>query len=373
MRVGDKSYQTLWIQPENDRVISVIDQRFLPFEFRVEDLHTPAEAFTAIRDMHVRGAPLIGVTAAAGMYLALFHLPDEKEITAWLEEQALYLKSARPTAVNLSMAVDRQLRKILLSPTIEEMRAASREDLLAFIAEEVDNCRKIGEFGLPLIEEISRRKKGNPVNILTHCNAGWLACIDYGTATAPIYMAHDAGIPVHVWVSETRPRNQGFRLTAWELKQHGVPYTLVTDNACGHLLQKGMADMVITGTDRTTLNGDVANKIGTYLKAIAAKANGVPFYVAVPSTSIDWTMDDGAAIPIEERSENEVRFADGFANGKAQAVRLAPLHSPVFNPAFDVTPGRLITGLITERGICKAERDDLLRLFPGKVPYIKEM
>ncbi|NMB71735.1 MAG: S-methyl-5-thioribose-1-phosphate isomerase, partial [Bacteroidales bacterium] len=269
-----------------------------------------------------------------------------------------------PTAVNLSHALQRQLNGSARVVSMEDKTKTALETALEMAEEEKEACRLIGEYGLPLIEEISHRKPDAPVNILTHCNAGWLASIDYGTATAPVYLAHDRGIRVHVWVDETRPRNQGTRLTAWELKQHGIPFTVITDNAGGYLMQKGMVDLVLVGSDRTAINGDVANKTGTYLKALAAHDNNIPFYAALPSSSIDPTLDNGSLIPIEERDPNEVRFIEGYSGGKTVKMRLTPLQSPAANPAFDITPARLVSGLITERGICKAERADIVRLFP---------
>jgi methylthioribose-1-phosphate isomerase len=367
MLVNGKSYQTIWLNPEDDKVFSAIDQRYLPFEFRVEEFKTIEDIFFAIREMHVRGAPLIGAAASAGIYLSLFNFSDSDNPYEYIRQKAEFLKSARPTAINLAMAVDRQVKVLAGINSKEELIFKARTEWQKLIDEEIDNSRKIGTFGLPLLEKISREKDGLPVNILTHCNAGWLACIDYGTATAPVYLANEADIPVHLWVSETRPRLQGARLTCWELREQGVPYTLITDNAAGFLMQNKMVDIVIVGSDRTAVNGDVANKIGTYLKAVAAKDNGIPFYVALPSTSIDWKIQTGKDIPIEERDENEVRFAEGMVRAKPSRVRIAPLHSMTYNPAFDITPAHLITGLITERGICEASREGITGLFPDLV------
>jgi methylthioribose-1-phosphate isomerase len=308
--------------------------------------------------MHVRGAPLIGAAAAYGMYLAM--LAEMQP-----EEAGKVLRATRPTAVNLAWAIERQLAQLAGASTPAEKIALAREMANAAANEDAEHCRQIGLHGLELIDAIAARKNGQPVNILTHCNAGWLACVDYGSATAPIYAAHDRGIAVHVWVDETRPRNQGSKLTAWELGEHGVPHTVVADNAGGHLMQRGAVDLVLVGTDRTTYTGDVANKIGTYLKALAAKDSGVPFYVALPSSSFDWTMRDGLAeIPIEERGAEEVKHADGWADGRLVEVRVTPEGSPAANYGFDVTPRRLISGLITERGICQANEQSILAMFP---------
>jgi methylthioribose-1-phosphate isomerase len=317
--------------------------------------------------MYVRGAPLIGATGAYGVYLAALNAPHHPAEDTYLMAECERIKAARPTAVNLSWAVDTVLNAVLqVSPADDRVTAA--RDQAAFITEqEVENCKKIGQHGLPLIEAISRRKKGETVNILTHCNAGWLACIEHGTATAPIYAAFDKGIDLHVWVDETRPLNQGNRLTAWELAKHGVKHTIITDNAGGYLMQQGKVDIVIVGTDRTTATGDVANKIGTYLKALAAKDNNIPFYVALPSSTFDWNLKDGIKeIPIEERDPDEIRYIDGHAQGKTVRVLICPEESNAANYAFDVTPARFITGFITERGICKAAEEDIKKLFPEK-------
>jgi methylthioribose-1-phosphate isomerase len=363
MQINGKPYHTIWLSDENPSVVQVIDQRKLPFQFEVLDLKTPDDCFWAIRDMAVRGAPLIGVTAAFGMNLAL---PGFKgnNLENYLSEKAEYLKSSRPTAVNLSFAVNVMLDFMLRNLTNPNLREISLTKVEELKSREIRFSEKIGEFGLGIIEEIYRKKK-NPVNILTHCNAGWLACIDWGTATAPIYKAHHKGIPVHVWVDETRPRNQGARLTAFELGQEDVPHSVIADNTGGHLMQHGMVDLVIVGSDRTTVTGDVANKIGTYLKALAAKDNGIPFYVALPSSTFDWQMENGMAeIPIEERDADEVTQIEGWNGNSIQQVRLIPENSPAANYGFDVTPARLVTGLITERGICKANRKSILALFP---------
>jgi len=357
MNVRGRHYRTIWPKPDDERVIQLIDQRFLPHQFVIAGVRNVAEMAAAIREMHVRGAGLIGAAAAYGMYLATF----ESDLMA----AAAMLKATRPTAVNLAWAIDRQLQKISLAGSAEEKRRVAFQTAREIADEDAEYCRRIGEHGIELIRELSEKKGGAPVNVLTHCNAGWLAFVDYGSATSPIYAAHDAGIPVHVWVDETRPRSQGSKLTAWELGEHGVPHTVIADNAGGHLMQRGKVDAVMVGTDRTTFTGDVANKIGTYLKALAAKDNGVPFYVALPSSSFDWKIRDGVKeIPIEERGGEEVSHADGFHGGERVEVRVTPENSPAANFGFDVTPRQLVTGLITERGICEANEQSILTLFP---------
>jgi methylthioribose-1-phosphate isomerase len=362
VKVGGRSYRTIWLNADGWGV-DVIDQRWLPHEFRVATLRTVGDAATAIRDMWVRGAPLIGVTAAYGVALAMREDPSDAALDAAWER----LHATRPTAVNLRWALDAARDR--LRPLDPAKRATAAYVQAAEIADEdVGINRAIGRNGLAIIRGVAASKKpGEPVNILTHCNAGWLATVDYGTATAPIYCAMEERVPVHVYVDETRPRNQGATLTAWELVNHGAPHTLVVDNAGGHLMQRGLVDVVIVGTDRTTANGDVCNKIGTYLKALAARDNGVPFYVALPSPTIDWTVRDGKDIPIEERSVNEVHFVQGLGgDGKIARVRISPEGSPAANPAFDVTPARLVTGLITERGVAKASPEGLKALFPER-------
>jgi len=367
MKVNGHPYHTIWLHPEIQFGLQVIDQRKLPFEFAVVDLMTVRDAFEAIRNMTVRGAPLIGVTGAYGVCLGLLHA-TENNWSAALKESARLLKSARPTAVNLGILID-EICALLVGCSSKEMAIELAYREAARLKErEISWSEAIGENGLKLIEVISRKKQGQPVNILTHCNAGWLASIDWGTATAPIYKAFHKKIPVHVWVDETRPRNQGARLTAWELAQEGVPHTVISDNTGGHLMQHGMVDLCLVGSDRTTLFGDVANKIGTYLKALAAADNNVPFYVALPSTSIDFTMKDGLAeIPIEQRSGAEVTHIEGIAgDGSIKEIRIINESSPVANYGFDVTPARLVTGLITERGICAASEEGISLLFPEK-------
>ncbi len=369
MKIGNRHYRTIWLDPADTTKICIIDQRNLPHEFTVETISTVAEMSTAIKDMHVRGAGLIGAAAGFGMYLAAIEASGEPEFSSAIQHRAEILLRSRPTAVNLSWAVHRQIKALDETEGIAEKIAAALQTAQDIADEDAEHCRSIGMHGLPLIQEISERKSGEPVNILTHCNAGWLAFVDYGSATSPIYRAHDQGIPVHVWVDETRPRNQGARLTAWELMQHGVPHTVISDNVGGHLMQHGQVDMVMVGTDRTTYTGDVANKIGTYLKALAAHDNQVPFYVALPSSTFDWTIEDGIRdIPIEQRDGTEVKYIQGWHQQQLKQVLLTPDSSEAVNYAFDVTPGRLITRLITERGICQPNAQSILELFPEKKP-----
>lgn len=365
MKIQGKQYQTIWLKEGNPEIVQVIDQRKLPFQFEIFELKTVEDAFFAIKEMVVRGAPLIGVTAACGMYQAILNF-DEGDFEKYINEKADYLKSSRPTAVNLAFAVDEMVEFILSNKPDSELVQKVLQKATSLKEKEIEYSNKIGEFGLEIIEEIYQKNK-QAVNILTHCNAGWLACIDWGTATAPIYKAHLKGIPVHVWVDETRPRNQGARLTAFELSEEGVPHTVIPDNTGGHLMQHGLVDLVIVGSDRTTATGDVANKIGTYLKALAAKDNNIPFYVALPSSTFDFTLEDGlTGIPIEQRDATEVSEIEGWTENGIQTVRLIPEKSVAANYGFDVTPARLITGLITERGICKAKRESILELFPEK-------
>ncbi len=362
MNVEGKHYRTIWLK--NEKTVQIIDQRWLPHKFVIEDLKTVDEIAAAIKDMHVRGAPCIGATALMGMYIASIEAPDDS-FDNFMQISAKKLISTRPTAIDLGWGVKKQLEAMNSGSSPEEKRKIALKNALKLIDESAENCRMIGEHGVKIIEEISRKKNGDAVNILTHCNAGWLACVDYGTATAPIYAAFNKGIKVHVWVDETRPRNQGATLTAWELLQHGVPHTVIADNAGGHLMQHGMVDMCIVGTDRTTRTGDVANKIGTYLKALAAKDNNVPFYVALPSSTFDWNIRNGVKeIPIEERGSDEVKYIQGLHEGEIKKVLLTPKESPAKNFGFDVTPARLVTGLITERGVCKANEKSILELYP---------
>jgi len=381
VKVGGKHFRTIWRKLDDESVVQLIDQRFLPHDFVTEEVATVEQMATAIREMHVRGAGLIGASAGYGMYLAALeaacaprHSFDERMTRA-----ADQLRATRPTAVNLSWAIERQLQSIATGRTTDKKVALALRTADLIADEDADHCRIIGQHGLQLIRQIAKRKRnkfaaanptrGGAVNVLTHCNAGWLAFVDYGSATAPIYAAHDKGLPLHVWVTETRPRNQGSKLTAWELGQHGVPHTLVADSAAGHLMQHSEVDLVIVGTDRTAYTGDVANKIGTYLEALAAKANDIPFYVALPSSSIDWKIRDGLKeIPIEQRGADEVKSADGWCNGQQIAVQIAPNESPAANYGFDVTPKELVTGLITERGICEANEKSIRSLFPEHAP-----
>jgi methylthioribose-1-phosphate isomerase len=363
MKVDGRHFRSIWLDSDGWSVCA-IDQRKLPHEFVVSRLTTCDEAADAIRSMLVRGAPLIGATAAYGMALAM--RDDRSEAAIERAYQALI--ATRPTAINLKWALD-AMRAMLqrLPPSARADAAYARADDIA--EQDITINQGIARNGLPLIEAIAARKPGEPVNVLTHCNAGWLATVDWGTATAPIYLAHDRGIPIHVWVDETRPRNQGASLTAWELGHHGVPHTVIADNTGGHLMQHGKVDLVIVGTDRVAANGDVCNKIGTYLKALAADDNGVPFYVALPSPTIDFDLADGIGqIPIEQRGAEEVTDMTGRTrDGRIETVRIVPEGSPVANYAFDVTPARLVTGLITERGVLDANRDALSAAFPERM------
>jgi methylthioribose-1-phosphate isomerase len=374
MKVGEREYRSIWQDESDPSTIRVIDQRKLPFSFDIIALRSVDDVCMAINTMAVRGAPLIGVTAAWGIYFSLLAHHTDHDIASSVMSDAVRLKATRPTAVNLAWAVDHMTDVLKNNASAEALcsEAASLCD------DEAGRSRRIGMFGLALIEEMSRSKNGHTVNILTHCNAGWLACVDYGTALAPVYMAHDNGISVHVWIDETRPRNQGSRLTAWELTSHGVPCTLVTDNAGGHLMQTGMVDIVIVGCDRATARGDVANKIGTYLKALAAYDNGIPFYSAFPVSSLDMSIEYPYQIPVEERDGDEVRKAEGLPESYidttgytlraasqetyTQSVFICQPDIPVSNYGFDITPARLITGIITDRGICKAEKKSIKKL-----------
>ena len=367
MLVDGTHRRTIWTEADDPGAVHVIDQRTLPFSFDTVRVTTAPQMASVIADMVVRGAGLIGVAAGYGMALAAHRAADVStaaDASSLLQQAADELKASRPTAVNLAWAVDRMLDALDgCEPADLIARADAEAD--AICEEDVASCAAIGRHGAGLITSIHERT-GDPVNVLTHCNAGWLAFVDHGSALAPVYAAHDAGVPVHVWVDETRPRNQGARLTAWELGQHGVPHTVIVDNAGGHLMQHGEVDLVLVGSDRTTVTGDVANKIGTYLKALAAHDNGVPFHVALPSSSIDWTARDGAAdIVIEQRDPTEVTHVDGLIDdGSTTTVGLVPPGTPAANYAFDVTPARLVTGLVTERGCCAATEDGLLALYP---------
>jgi methylthioribose-1-phosphate isomerase len=371
VKVGGKHFRTIWLKADDERVVQLIDQRFLPHRFVVEEVRSVDQMAAAIRDMHVRGAGLIGASAGYGMYLATIEAASPRGVAGFDEQMAraaAQLKATRPTAINLSWAVERQLQHVATGKTSAEKMALALRNAERIADEDAEHCRMIGQHGLRLIGQIAETKRGKTVNVLTHCNAGWLAFVDHGSATAPIYAAHDAGLPLHVWVTETRPRNQGSKLTAWELGQQGVAHTVVVDSAAGHLMQRGEVDLVIVGSDRTTYTGDVANKIGTYLEAVAAKANNVPFYVALPSSSIDWQMRDGKEIPIEERGTDEIKFADGWFDERQIAVRIASDESHAANYGFDVTPRNLVTGLITERGICDANEKSICALFPEHTP-----
>ncbi|MBU1213110.1 MAG: S-methyl-5-thioribose-1-phosphate isomerase [Alphaproteobacteria bacterium] len=360
MKINGKSYRTIWLNDDGWSV-EIIDQTRLPHEFVTARLTTIEEAAVAIKTMQVRGAPLIGATAAYGLCLALREDASDEAMDAAID----HLNAQRPTAVNLRWALG-EMRKSVQNLPREERVAAAYARAAQLCDGDVETCRMIGVHGLKLIEDIAAKKApGEPVNVLTHCNAGWIACVDWGTATSPVYQAHDKGIAVHVWVDETRPRNQGASLTAFELGSHGIPHTIIVDNAGGHLMQHGRVDLVIVGTDRVTATGDVCNKIGTYLKALAANDTGVPFYVALPHSTIDWTIEDGFSIPIEERSSDEVLKMPGrLPDGTIVTVEIAAPGSGAGNPAFDVTPARLVTGLITERGICEASREGLKSLYP---------
>jgi len=366
MKIDGQHYKTIWIKKDGEKTIQIIDQRNLPHEFIIEDLKSVDDVARAIKDMHVRGAGLIGATAGYGMYLATLEAPRDNSFDDFVVKAGDKLIATRPTATNLKWAVDRQLKEIDKGANTEEKIVIAKKVAEEIAGEDTEFCKKLGEYGCKIIEEISKKKNGEVVNILTHCNAGWLAFVDIGSATAPIYTAHDKGIKVHVWVDETRPRNQGARLTAWELGHQGIPHTVISDNVGGHLMQHGMVDLVIVGTDRTTHTGDVANKIGTYLKALAAKDNDVPFYVALPSSTFDWEIEEGSEIPIEQRGSEEVQYAQGLHEDKIKKILLTPLNSPTANYAFDVTPRRLITGLITERGVCEANKESILSLYPER-------
>ena len=355
MKIGGKSYRTIWFE---NNVVKIIDQTKLPHQFIIKDLKTVKDSINAIKTMEVRGAPLIGATAAYGLVLSI----NENNDLSFLKQSSEQLINSRPTAINLKWAVDRMMKKLsgvnnkdILNIALEEAKAIAEED--------VNFCKNIGLNGLKIIEEIANKKK-DTVNILTHCNAGWLATIDWGTATSPIYHAHQKGVKVHVWVDETRPRNQGANLTSYELNEEGIPNTIIADNTGGILMQRGQVDMCIVGTDRTLSNGDVCNKIGTYLKALAAKDNNVPFYVALPSSTIDWKIKDHKEIPIEERNSEELSHVEGLdKDNKLQKVLIYPQKSKAMNLAFDVTPAKYVTGLITEKGVCEASEQGLKGLF----------
>jgi methylthioribose-1-phosphate isomerase len=362
MKINGRPMRTIWLAADGWSV-EIIDQTRLPHALTTVTLRSVDDAARAIKTMQVRGAPLIGATAAYGIALAMKADPSDAALVRALPT----LAEQRPTAVNLKWALD-EMRQALAPLNSKDRISAAYAKAAAIADDDVEMCRHIGVHGVKIIEEVAAKKNGKPVQILTHCNAGWLACVDWGTATSPIYHAHNAGMPIHVWVDETRPRNQGAALTAYELGAHGVPHTIIADNAGGHLMQHGLVDLCITGADRVTANGDAANKIGTYLKALAAHDNHVPFYVAMPHSTIDWSLDDGRKIPIEQRSADEVLKMTGrLPTGEVATVDIAAPGSPARNDAFDVTPARLVTGLITERGVCAANRGGLLSLYPEKL------
>ena len=355
MLIENKSYRTIWFE---NNLVKIIDQTKLPHQFIIKDLKTVKDAINAIKTMEVRGAPLIGATAAYGLVLSII----EKKDLSFLKKSSEDLIASRPTAINLKWAVDRMMKK-LSSGNDKDLLKLALDEARDIVEEDVNFCKNIGINGFKIIEETSNKKK-DTVNILTHCNAGWLATIDWGTATSPIYHAHQKGVKVHVWVDETRPRNQGANLTSYELNEEGIPNTVITDNAGGILMQRGQVDMCIVGTDRTLSNGDVCNKIGTYLKALAAKDNNVPFYVALPSSTIDWNIKDHKQIPIEERNSEELSHVEGIdKNNQVTKVRIYPEKSKSMNLAFDITPAKYVTRLITEKGICEASEKGLKGLF----------
>lgn len=362
MKIKGKQYRTIWLHPENDNIIQIIDQRWLPHKFIIADLRSVDDVCVAIRDMWVRGAPLIGAAAAWGMYLATIEVPASCARDFFFEESYGKLLKTRPTAVNLKWALDQMLNSATGNDSIMESKWYAKTRAQWLCDDDVRSNRLIGEHGVKIIEEIAAKKNGR-VNILTHCNAGWLATVDVGTATAPIYLAKEKGIDIHVYVSETRPRNQG-ALTAWELLENDIPHTFIVDNAAGHLMQTGKIDLVLVGTDRTSINGDVANKIGTYLKALAAYDNHIPFYVAAPSSSIDFNMFDmELEMIIEERNPDEVKFVSGMTDNNIRSVLISPEETEAVNFAFDITPARYVTGLITENGLCEASEEGIRRLF----------
>ena len=355
MHINGKAYRTIWFE---NNIVKIIDQTKLPHQFIIKDLKTVKDSINAIKTMEVRGAPLIGATAAYGLVLSII----EKNDQSFLKKSSENLINSRPTAINLKWAVDRMMKK-LSGVNNNEILGIALKEAKAIVEEDVGFCKNIGLNGLKIIEEITKKKK-DTVNILTHCNAGWLATIDWGTATSPIYHAHQKGIKVHVWVDETRPRNQGANLTSYELNEEGIPNTIIADNTGGILMQRGQVDMCIVGTDRTLSTGDVANKIGTYLKALAAKDNNIPFYVALPSSTIDWSIKDFKDIPIEERDAKELTHIEGLdKDNKLQKILIYPQKSKAMNLAFDITPAKYVTGLITEKGVCEASKEGLEKLF----------
>lgn len=370
MLIKGTQFRTIWLHPDDENCVQLIDQRWLPHEVRLADIRTVDEMCTAIADMWVRGAPLIGAAAAWGMYLAACEVPASCARDFFFEEAYGKLLKTRPTAVNLKWALDEMLTAITGNDSIIESKWYSRNRAKWIADDDVKVNTAIGEYGLSLLSAIAEKKSGEPVQILTHCNAGWLATVDRGTITAPIYLAAEKNIPIHVYVSETRPRNQGAQLTAWELGENNIPHTLIADNAAGYLMQQGKIDIVLVGTDRTSARGDVINKIGTYLKALAAHEHQVPFFVAAPSSSIDFTMKDAfTEAKIEERNADEVTYVQGRADGKIISVRISPESTTAINPAFDITPAKYVTGLITEKGICSASFEGLKKLFPEKFSF----
>jgi len=367
MKINGKHEHTIWVNENDKTLIQVFDQRYFPHKIEVFNIRTTDDAAFAIKEMVVRGAPLIGVTAGYGMYLACIEAQDEERPNSYIAEAATKLNATRPTAVNLAWAINEQLNVLQKVKDPKEKIEVAFNMANQIKQDDINISLNIGKYGLPLIKAIADKKNGEPVNILTHCNAGWLATIDWGTALSPIYHAQEAGVPIHVWVDETRPRNQGANLTAFELVEQGIPHTLINDNTGGHLMQHDMVDIVIVGTDRTAGNGDVANKIGTYLKALAAHDNNVPFYVGLPSSTLDCSIMDGVKdIPIETRDENEVKYIQGKVDGEIKSVLICPEDTPALNYGFDVTPAKYVTGLITERGICEASEKGIKSLFPEK-------
>jgi methylthioribose-1-phosphate isomerase len=366
MLVKNKNYRTIWIDSENPKIINAIDQNLLPYKFRIMKLKTVNDIIKSIKNMSVRGAPLIGAAAAFGIYLATIEagkkFNDVKSFSNYIIKKAKELIYARPTAINLKWAVGRTLKSIDEIKGIDNKIQTALNTAKKIAEEDIKSCKKIGEYGYKILKEISKKKKGDKINILTHCNAGWLACIDWGTATAPIYLAHQRGLKLHVWVEETRPRNQGAKLTAWELGQTGIPHTIITDNVGGYVMQKGMVDIVIVGSDRTTKKGDVCNKIGTYKTALAAKDNGIPFYAALPLSSFDLSIKDGMKeIQIEERNQEEVLYMEGRVRNKIEKILVASPGSKAKNYGFDITPARLVTGLITPVGVIEPNEKSIVR------------
>lgn len=365
MKVKGKQFKALWVDEQNHSVM-IINQQKLPFEFIIETISSYTELVNAIKDMRLRGAPLIGVSGAFAVWLAAIEAGKSAEPETFLKKAYHDIVSARPTAVNLNFASSLIYHSIDFSKDVKFWADRTLESAAKFYDDEITNLKKIGEHGVDLIKNISEKKKNNVVNVLTHCNAGWLACGDYGTATSPIFLAHQMGIKIHVWVDETRPRLQGAKLTAWEIQNEGIPFTVIADNTGGYLMQEGMVDIVIVGADRVALNGDVANKVGTYLKALAASDNNVPFYVAIPSSTIDFDLAEGVhKISIEVRENSEMQILEGTdEKGNVKSIKIMPDEYPSSNYAFDITPARFVTGLITEKGIIKANKNEIIKYFP---------